>query len=142
MKADDAFYGYEDWLKLCKRLRTAHMREIANVAELRKALEIVRDAHYVETDNNGDSYEGFCVEADDGTGRPIICVVESALGNPYRNCDRFVDELDAQIAFLNEVWLISVSKENMIEKDRFENWTEQMKERYGRWLMEHVKEKE
>lgn len=122
MKAEDAFYDYDAWLKLCNRLRTAHRRELANIAEMRKALESVLD-----------DYAEEC---------PIADMVRDALSDPYRNCDRFTDELDAQIAFLNEVWLISVSKETMIEKDKFENWTEQMKERYGRWLMEQVKEKE
>lgn len=58
-----------------------------NSAALREALETVRDAHYVGEDNNGDAYEGFNVEADDGTGRPLICVVEEALEKPPRACD-------------------------------------------------------
>ena len=68
--------------------------------------------------------------------------VESALAAPARNCDRFADELDAQLAFLNDVWLISVDKNTMIEKDKFENWTEQMKTRYGRWLLAPAEGKE
>lgn len=61
--------------------------EASNMKAMRDALETVRDAHYVGEDNNGDGYEGFNVEADDGTGRPLICVVEEALEEPPRACD-------------------------------------------------------
>ena len=53
-----------------------------------------------------------------------------------RNCDRFEHEIDAQIAFLNEVWLISVDKDAMLERDRFENWTDEMKAAYAKWLLD------
>lgn len=59
----------------------------------------------------------------------------AALYEPPRNCDRFGDELDAQLAFLNEEWLISVDRDSMLEKDRFENWTDEMRSAYARWLM-------
>lgn len=65
--------------------------------------------------------------------------VQSALSAPSRNCDRFANELDAQIAFLNEVWLISVDKDTMLEWDKFENWTELMKSSYAKWLLAEVK---
>ena len=58
-----------------------------------------------------------------------------ALAEPPRNCDRFADELDAQLAFLNEVWLISVDRETMLERDKFENWTDEMRSRYAKWLL-------
>lgn len=72
-----------------------------NSAAIRQALETVRDCHTVGTDSNGDDYETFSIEADDGTGRPLICVVESALEKPPRNCDRFNTgdvKMDAQHA--------------------------------------------
>ena len=72
-----------------------------NSAAIRQALETVRDCHSVGTDNNGYDYETFSVETDDGTGRPLICVVESALEKPPRNCDRFNTgdvKMDAQHA--------------------------------------------
>ena len=72
----------------------------------------------------------------------LFDVCDAALAEPPRNCDRYADELDAQLAFLNEVWLISVDKDSMLERDRFENWTEQMKTRYGRWLMAKAEGKE
>ena len=59
----------------------------------------------------------------------------AARNTPPRNCDRFKDELDAQLAFLNEVWLISVDRESMLERDRYENWTDEMRARYGQWLL-------
>ena len=65
----------------------------------------------------------------------IIAIVQSAISAPARNCDRFEDELDAQLAFLNEVWLISVDRETMLEQDKYENWTDEMRKRYGRWLL-------
>lgn len=60
---------------------------------------------------------------------------DSALSDPSRNCDRFADELDAQLAFLNEEWLISVDRDSMLESDRFENWTDEMRSAYAKWLM-------
>ena len=66
---------------------------------------------------------------------------KSALSVPSRNCDRFVDELDAQLAFLNEVWLISVDRDTMLERDKYENWSDEMRTRYGRWLLAHVTER-
>lgn len=56
------------------------------------------------------------------------------------NCNRFESELDAQLAFLNEEWLISVDKDTMLERDKFENWTDEMRLRYGRWLFKPVAE--
>lgn len=61
--------------------------------------------------------------------------IQEALSAPARNCDRFADELDAQLAFLNEVWLISVDRETMLERDKYENWTDEMRKRYGKWLL-------
>jgi hypothetical protein len=62
--------------------------------------------------------------------------VDEALNSRVRNCDRFNDALDAQLEFLNEVWLISVDRGSMLERDKFENWTPEMKARYAEWLME------
>lgn len=68
--------------------------------------------------------------------------VYDALHSKVFNCDRFNDALDAQIEFLNEVWLISVDRESMLERDKFENWTPEMKSRYAEWLMEMKDAKE
>ena len=65
----------------------------------------------------------------------LVQRARDALSDPPRNCDRFADELDAQLAFLNEEWLISVDKDSMLERDRFENWTDEMRSAYARWLM-------
>ena len=65
--------------------------------------------------------------------------IDAALAEPPRNCDRFADETDAQIEFLNEVWLISVTKETALERDRFENWTDEMKSAYAKWLLAPAK---
>jgi hypothetical protein len=56
-----------------------------------------------------------------------------------RNCDRFATETDAQIAFLNEVWLIGVSK---LDRDPFDGWTNEMKSAYSKWLFAPATEKE
>ena len=68
------------------RLEAAHRRERGDCAKLREALEMVCDAHYTK-EVGGELYEGFEVEVDDGTGRPLICVVKDALSAPPRNCD-------------------------------------------------------
>lgn len=73
-----------------------------------------------------------------GCTRPFASfmpTVRKALSAHARNCDRFADELDAQLAFLNEVWLISVGREEMLERDKYENWTDEMRTRYSRWLL-------
>ena len=67
--------------------------------------------------------------------RVTLLPIDAALAAPARNCDRFTDELDAQLAFLNEVWLISIDRETMTEQDAYENWTDEMRARYGRWLL-------
>ena len=68
-------------------------------------------------------------------------VVLPALAKPPRNCDRFANELDAQLAFLNEVWLISIDRETMTEQDTYERWTDEMRTRYGKWLLATANEK-
>lgn len=100
------------------------MPEQGNAAAMREALmEIVLTA----------TKAGITMGYDVACGI-IRSKARAALAAPARNCDRYADELDAQLAFLNDVWLISVGKNTMLEKDKFENWTEQMKTRYGRWL--------
>ena len=59
--------------------------------------------------------------------------VYDATRSPVRNCDRFSDETEAQVAFLNEVWLISVTN---LKDDPFDEWTPEMKARYAKWLLE------
>lgn len=79
-----------------------------------------------------------CEWPDDAPMKDIAEVMDEigkALAAPQRNCDRFADELDAQLAFLNEVWLISIDRETMTEQDAYENWTDEMRTRYGRWLL-------
>lgn len=75
---------------------------------------------------------------DGGLINKTISAVEkarSSLSEPPRNCDRFDDELDAQLAFLYEVQLISVDRETMLERDKYENWSDEMRKAYGRWLL-------
>ena len=77
---------------------------------------------------------------DGGQINKTISAVEKArraLSAPPRNCDRFSDETEAMVAFLNEVWLISV---NNLKQDPFDEWTPEMKARYAKWLMEFRKE--
>ena len=108
-----------------------------NAAAMREALERVLAAYKSGAIHT--CAECYRDEWDDELG-DLKDAVEAALAAPPRNCDRFADELDAQLAFLNDVWLISVDKNTMLEKDKFENWTEQMKTRYGRWLFAPMKE--
>ena len=103
-----------------------------NAAAMREALRTCRNiAAWIRSGNAS-------VEA--GVER-IQTEIDKALAAPPRNCDRFADETDAQIAFLNEVWLISVTKETALERDRFENWTDEMRSRYAKWLFAPAAEK-
>ena len=81
------------------------------------------------------------VENDSGCiDRDMICAeIDAALAPPARNCDRFTNETDAQIAFLNEVCLIGVTS---LKDDPFDGWAKQMKERYVQWLLAPATETE
>jgi len=96
---------------------------VGNAAKMREALR--RCANYLDVDD-----AGLCKDECDALRE----VMQSALSAPPRNCDRFAGELDAQLAFLKEVWLIFVTKDTMLERDKFENWTEKMKSIYAKWL--------
>lgn len=104
-----------------------------NVAAIRRALERI-DEHLHKDDYDGHLFFNLF----DYDPKEEI---RTALDEPARNCDRFNDEQDAQLEFLNEVWLISVDKESMLESDKFENWTDEMRKRYARWLLEPAKPK-
>ena len=125
----------KDW---ADRLDAARRREKPiNVAALREALEAVSEEFSCGTLGA----VGDCPSHHDlQDAKAVWRKVDAALAAPARNCDRFRTELDAQLAFLNDVWLISVEKETMQERDKFENWTEQMKTCYGRWLLAPAKE--
>lgn len=94
-----------------------------NAAAMREALETIHDkVNGLDEECGVDPVE-------------IRDIARAALAAPARNCDRFADETDAQIAFLNEVWLISVDRETMLALDKYENWSDGMRTRYGRWLL-------
>lgn len=101
-------------------------KAIGNAAAIREALEKI--AHYAED---------MCRMDDPYSADWRICadIARKALSLPPRNCDRFADELDTQLAFLNEVWLISIDRETMTEQDEYDNWTDEMRKRYGIWLL-------
>lgn len=119
--------------------------EANNMAAIRKALEMFVDhasclyhcdIHrlYPNTTECG----GVLADGEECPMKPECDAVfkgRAALAAPPRNCDRFVDELDAQLAFLNEVWLITVDRETMLEQDKYENWTDEMRKRFGKWLL-------
>ena len=63
----------------------------------------------------------------------------AALAKPLRNYDRFATEKDAQIAFLNEVWLIGVCN---LDRDPFDGWTNEMKSAYSKWIFANATENE
>ena len=112
------------------------VRVIYNAAALLEALEGIADDCRVLDRKDMWEEEGECYY---DALRDIREKVSAAIAAPARNCDRFQTELDAQHAFLNDVWLISVEKETMQKTDKFENWTEQMKTCYGRWLLAPAK---
>ena len=149
-KCKEEMEGLRAWAKLLQGIATEqHVKECADfvymtadqalanckrpygdMAEIRSALEKVRDAHYVKEDNNGDQYEGFNVEADDGTGRPLIVVVESALEKKPRNCDRFGGDKDR---LHDEWWDWSGNLKNC-------NPDGTVKMTFGEWLLAEVEE--
>lgn len=111
---------------------------VGNMAAVRKALlYFVHDfASFRQDVEHGNLHMMQCMDF----VKKFIPLMEAALAAPPRNCDRFADETDAQIEFLNEVWLISVTKETALERDRFENWTDEMKSAYAKWLLAPAKE--
>ncbi len=108
---------------------------VGNIAAIREALEAVVKVGYPHNfHREAPHIRWYCNEM-----AKAIKKCFAALSAPARNCDRFADELDAQIEFLNEVWLIPVDKYTMLERDKFENWTEEMKSRYANWLLAEAK---
>ena len=100
----------------------------SNAAAMRNALEKCRAlAETIWQSKGGEDVSAEIAELKD--------LISTALAAPHRNCDRFADELDAQLAFLNEVWLISIDRETMTEQDTYEKWTDEMRTRYGRWIL-------
>jgi hypothetical protein len=112
--------------EFCERMNAQGNKPVGNAAKMREALERIN------------SLCGIGVV--DVSSFEIGSICDAALSAPPRNCDRFADELDAQLAFLNEVWLIFVTKDTMLEKDKFENWTEEMKSIYAKWLFAEAEE--
>lgn len=112
-----------------------------NQLKMREALELVRlyisngpeeeSRAYVK---NGQIEMLFALE--------VLDTISAALSATPRNCDMFSDETEAQLKFLNDVWLVSSDKESMLERHRIENWTEEMLLRYARWLLAPVKKGE
>jgi hypothetical protein len=151
-------FGIEDgyFTKLLDRLGAAHKREIeasransekssavGNAAKMRSALKYLRDAsrefcHLILNSKYNQIYDKYKCKEFVKIGDAIV-YANIALAASPRNCERFADELDAQIEFLNDVWLISVTKDTMLERDKFENWTEEMKSRYASWLFAEAK---
>lgn len=136
----EQFESAQEQIKENKAALGAPSEPVGNNAKMREALENITLHFCKNCPNNGPD---GC-ELSEAEGRfEFLChklkQARAALAEPRRNCDRFVDELDAQIEFLNDVWLISVTKDTMLERDKFENWTEEMKSRYANWLFAKAK---
>lgn len=102
-------------------------QESGNAAEMREALEAaLRFIGNLEIE----PYSPLDEAASELRQRIMDAIYATA-----RNCDRFADETDAQIAFLNEAWLISVDRKTMLVRDKYENWSDEMRAKYGRWLL-------
>ena len=106
---------------------------VGNMAAMREALVAIMD--YVAPIHTYLPPKRRSLTALFAVADTIRNIAQKALAAPARNCDRFADELDAQLAFLNEVWLISIDRETMSEQDTYEKWTDEMRTRYGRWLL-------
>lgn len=106
--------------------------QVGHVGKIRNILSRVHDwLGVLIRDGRPDDRCSQCIGASD-----LADDVYDALHSKVRNCDRFADFVDAQIAFLNEVCLVSVARVSMMERHRFENWTPEMKARFALWLME------
>lgn len=123
---------FNDTQKMLRAAISAPTEQPMNCAAMREALfDVVMLTMKV----------GLSIRVDVACGI-IAHKAKRAVAATPRNCDRFNDELDAQLEFLNEVWLISVDKDTMLERDRFENWTDEMRLRYAKWLMAPAKKRE
>ena len=110
---------------------------VGNAAALREAVVALLALDSLGCDEDTAALAAFVPGMVDSSAKCLEAFrkAKSALASPARNCDRFADELDAQLAFLNDVWLISVDRKTMLELDKYENWTDEMRKRYGRWLL-------
>ena len=63
--------------------------------------------------------------------------IEGILKAKLRNVERFSTEEEAQVAFLNEEQLISCDS---TKDDPFDEWTDEMKCKYSKWLFETPEE--
>ena len=63
--------------------------------------------------------------------------IEGFLKAKLRNVERFSTEEEAQVAFLNEEQLISCDS---TKDDPFDEWTDEMKRMYSKWLFETPEE--
>ena len=120
----------------CDRLEAALKRELGDAAKLREALKLCLRGMcgYCRMDAEARGMTTECVN-----GCQAMLDAKAALAVPARNCDRFTNETDAQIAFLNEVCLIGVTS---LKDDPFDGWAKQMKERYVQWLLAPATAKE
>jgi hypothetical protein len=111
--------------------------ETLNIVKMREALESLTQHFCKNCPDNGP----YGCESEAGHFEflcPKLKQARAALSAPPRNCDRFADELDAQLEFLNDVWLIAVDRDTMLERDKFENWPELVKSSYAKWLLAEV----
>ena len=103
--------------------------QVGRVGKIRNVLSRVHDwLGALIRDGRPDDSCSQCIGASD-----LADDVYDALHSKVLNCDRFNDETEAMVAFLNEVWLISVTD---LKDDPFDEWTPEMKARYAKWLME------
>ena len=103
--------------------------QVGRVGKIRNILSRVHEwLGVLIRDGRPDDRCSQCIGASD-----LADDVYDALHSKVLNCDRFNDETEAMVAFLNEVWLISVTN---LKHDPFDEWTPEMKARYAKWLME------
>ena len=109
--------------------------QVGRVGKIRNILSRVHEwLGVLIRDGRPDDRCSQCIGASD-----LADDVYDALHSKVLNCDRFNDETEAMVAFLNEVWLISVTN---LKHDPFDEWTPEMKARYAKWLMEPKDAKE
>jgi hypothetical protein len=118
---EEAWYNKDDWYKLCSRIKAAHVAEYQGAYRNGYNEGVIAGRQEVRKENDMDGILKFRKEKVSPTTQS-------------RNCDVYRDETDAQLKFLNDVWLVSADRESVLDRHKLENWTEEMLMSYARWL--------
>ena len=100
-------------------------KSVGNAAAMREALEFLRDKELYLLEGNVRHCIGLTVFGLEQTCKIMRGVIEEALSEPPRNCDRFNNEREMQFAFLAELLSIGINGASL--------------EEYSKWLLAKAK---